>query len=71
MAASSEMRPDRDIDLPVEFIPEVKVDLIDHAGLLLGRRVDLVSKKRLKTVHPSFHTGRSTVVRKSEQPKGA
>jgi predicted nucleotidyltransferase len=53
-AARGEMRPDSDIDLLVEFIPEAKVDLIDHAGLmldlsqLLGHRVDLVSKKGLK-----------------------
>ena len=53
-AARGEMRPDSDIDLLVEFIPEAKVDLLDHAGLmldlsrLLGRRVDLVSKKGLK-----------------------
>lgn len=53
-AARGEMRTDSDIDLLVEFIPEAKVDLLDHAGLmldlskLLGRRVDLVSKKGLK-----------------------
>src|SRR6266545_1822814 len=49
-AARGEMRPDSDIDLLVEFLPEAEVDLIDHAGLMLdlahlfGRRVDLVSK---------------------------
>ena len=48
------MRPDSDIDLLVEFIPEAKVDLLDHAGLMLdltkliGRKVDLVSKRELK-----------------------
>lgn len=53
-AARGEMRPDSDIDLLVEFIPEAKVDLLDHAGLmldlsqLLGRKVDLVSKRALK-----------------------
>ena len=53
-AARGEMRPDSDIDLLAEFIPEAKVDLLDHAGLmldlskLLRRRVDLVSKKGLK-----------------------
>ena len=53
-AARGEMRPDSDVDLLVEFIPGAKVDLLDHAGLmldlsaLLGRRVDLVSKKGLK-----------------------
>jgi predicted nucleotidyltransferase len=53
-AARGEMRPDSDIDLLVEFIPEAKVDLLDHAGLMLdlsqlvGRKVDLVSKRALK-----------------------
>jgi len=53
-AARGEMRPDSDIDLLVEFLPHAKVDLVDHAGLmldlaqLLGRKVDLVSKKGLK-----------------------
>ena len=53
-AARGEMRPDSDIDLLVEFLPAAKVDLIDHAALmldlsqLLGRRVDLVSKTGLK-----------------------
>ena len=48
-AARDEMRPDSDIDLLVEFMPEARVDLFDHAGLMLdlsqliGRRVDLVS----------------------------
>jgi predicted nucleotidyltransferase len=53
-AARGDMRSDSDIDLLVEFFPEAKIDLLDHAGLmldlskLLGRRVDLVSKKGLK-----------------------
>jgi hypothetical protein len=53
-AARGEMRPDSDIDLLVEFLPDAKVDLVDHAGLmldlsqLLARKVDLVSKKGLK-----------------------
>jgi predicted nucleotidyltransferase len=53
-AARGEMHPDSDIDLLVEFLPGAQVDLVDHAGLmldlsqLLGRRVDLVSKKALK-----------------------
>jgi len=48
------MRPDSDIDLLVEFLPNAEVDLFDHAGLmldltqLLGRKVDLVSKNGLK-----------------------
>jgi hypothetical protein len=53
-AARGEMRPDSDIDLLVEFLPEAEVGLIEHAGLmldlarLLGRKVDLVSKNGLK-----------------------
>ncbi len=53
-AARGEMRPDSDIDLLVEFLPEAEVDLFDHAGLmldlagLLGQKVDLVSKNGLK-----------------------
>ncbi len=53
-AARDEMRADSDIDLLVEFIPGAKVDLVDYAGLMLdlsgliGRKVDLVSKKGLK-----------------------
>jgi uncharacterized protein len=53
-AARGEMRPDSDIDLLVEFIPNAKADLFDYSGLMLdltsliGRRVDLVSKHGLK-----------------------
>lgn len=53
-AARGEMRPDSDVDLLVEFIPEAKVDLFDYSGLILdlthliGRKADLVSKKGLK-----------------------
>src|ERR1700722_12321943 len=53
-AARGEMRPDSDVDLPVEFLPDADIDLVDHAGLmldltrLLGRNVDLVSKRGLK-----------------------
>ena len=53
-AARGEMRPDSDIDLLVEFLPDADVSLIEHAGLMLdlerlvGRKVDLVSKKGLK-----------------------
>jgi len=53
-AARGEMRPDSDVDLLVEFLPEAEIGLLEHAGLmldlseLLGRRVDLVSKRGLK-----------------------
>ena len=52
--ARGDDRPDSDIDLLVEFLPNAKIDLVDHAGLmldlaqLLGRKVDLVSKRGLK-----------------------
>lgn len=53
-AARGEMRPDSDIDLLVEFLPEAKGGLVERAGLMLdlatltGRKVDLVSKRGLK-----------------------
>jgi hypothetical protein len=53
-AAQGAMRPDSDIDLLVEFLPEAEIGLLEHAGLmldlaqLLGREVDLVSKRGLK-----------------------
>ena len=53
-AARGAMRPDSDIDLLVEFLPGAEIGLLEHAGLmldvaqLLGRRVDLVSKRGLK-----------------------
>lgn len=52
--ARGNMRPDSDIDILVEFLPEANVDLVDYASLmidlshLLGRKVDLVSKNGLK-----------------------
>jgi predicted nucleotidyltransferase len=59
-AARGEMRPDSDIDLLVEFLPNANVSLVKHAGLmldlesLLGRKVDLVSKNGLKPrIRPS------------------
>jgi predicted nucleotidyltransferase len=53
-AARGTMRPDSDIDLLVDFLPEAEPGLLDHAGLmldlseLLGRNVDLVSKNGLR-----------------------
>ncbi len=55
-AARGELRPDSDIDLLVEFLPDAAVDLVDYAGFmldlsrLLGRKADLVSKKGLKPI---------------------
>ncbi len=53
-ASRGEMRPDSDIDLLVEFLPDAEIDLVDYAGFmldlshLLRRKVDLVSKNGLK-----------------------
>jgi hypothetical protein len=53
-AARGEMRPNSDIDILVEFLPDAPIDLLDYAGLmlelshLLGQKVDLVSKNGLK-----------------------
>jgi predicted nucleotidyltransferase len=53
-AVRGEMRPDSDVDMLVEFLPNAEVDLVDHAALMLdlarlfGRNVDLVSKSGLK-----------------------
>ncbi|MBI5084276.1 MAG: nucleotidyltransferase family protein [Acidobacteria bacterium] len=53
-AARGGLRPDSDIDLLVEFAPEASVGLLLHSRLerdfstLLGRRVDLVSKRALR-----------------------
>ena len=53
-ASRGHMRPDSDIDLLVEFQPNAGIGLFEFAQLeldlaaLLGRRVDLVSKRGLK-----------------------
>lgn len=53
-AAHGNMRTESDIDMLVEFQPTAEVGLIEFAGLMLdltelvGRKVDLVSKKGLK-----------------------
>ena len=53
-AARGEMRPDSDIDLLVDFLPEARVGLLRHAAAerelsaLSGRKVDLVSKRAPK-----------------------
>lgn len=55
-AARGDMRPDSDLDMLVDFLPEAEIDLVDYAGLMLdlsnltGRKVDLVSKKGLKPI---------------------
>lgn len=53
-AARGEARPDSDIDLLVEFLPEADTSLLEHFAAerefseLLGRKVDLVSKRALR-----------------------
>ena len=53
-AARGEMRPDSDIDLLVEFQPGHHIGLFEFADFeaqlskILGRKVDLVSKRGLK-----------------------
>jgi uncharacterized protein len=53
-AARGETRPDSDLDLLVEFQTGAEIGLLDYSGLmeelsgLLGRKVDLVSKRGLK-----------------------
>jgi len=54
-AARGDLHPDSDIDLLVEFLPEAGVDLLQHFAAerelseLLGRKVDLVSKRALRS----------------------
>src|SRR5450759_3174975 len=53
-AGRGEMRPDSDIDLLVEFMPDAKVTLFGHfdaeqeLSKLVGKKVDLVSKTALR-----------------------
>ena len=52
--ARGEMRPDSDVDLLVEFQSDADVSLLEHFAAerefseLLGRKVDLVSKRALR-----------------------
>ncbi|MGA3099083.1 MAG: nucleotidyltransferase family protein [Bryobacteraceae bacterium] len=53
-AVRGEMRPDSDIDVMVEFDPSARIGLLRFESLsedlaaLLGRKVDLVTKRGLK-----------------------
>ncbi len=53
-AARGELHADSDIDLLVEFLPDAHVSLLQHFAAerelseLLGRRVELVSKRALR-----------------------
>ena len=52
--ARGEARPDSDVDLLVEFLPEARIGLLEHIAAqrelsaLLGRNVDLVTKPALR-----------------------
>ncbi len=67
-AARGDMRPDSDIDILVEFLPDSDIDLVDYAGLmldlsqLLGRKVDLVSKNGLKPLIRSSVLGEARLL---------
>lgn len=53
-ALGPDFSPASDFDFLVEFLPEKKMDLFEYAGMqieleeLLGRKVDLVSRRGLK-----------------------
>lgn len=53
-AVRGEMRPESDLDIMVEFQPDVRIGLIKFESLvdelesLTGRKVDLVTKRGLK-----------------------
>lgn len=52
--ARGQARPDSDIDILVDFLPDARTGLIQYAGLMLalselrGRKVDLVSRPALR-----------------------
>ncbi|MBV9300628.1 MAG: nucleotidyltransferase domain-containing protein [Acidobacteriaceae bacterium] len=54
-ASRGELNPNSDIDLLVEFLPQAEITPFRHSAAerelsaLLGRRVDLVSKRALRT----------------------
>jgi predicted nucleotidyltransferase len=53
-AVRGEMRPGSDIDVMVEFDPEARIGILrfeslsEDLGVLVGRKVDLVTKRGLK-----------------------
>jgi len=53
-AARGELRSDSDVDLMVEFLPGAEIGLLQHfaaereLSALLGRKVDLVSKRAIR-----------------------
>ena len=54
--ARGEARPDSDVDLLVEFLPDARVGMTQYGGLMLalselmGRKVDLVTQRALRPV---------------------
>ena len=60
-AARGELRPESDIDLLVDFLPDARIglfelwDLGEELERLLGRRVDLVPKGGLKKLITPAH----------------
>jgi uncharacterized protein len=54
--ARGEAHPDSDVDLLVEFLPDARIGMIQYGGLMLalselmGRKVDLVTKRALRPV---------------------
>jgi predicted nucleotidyltransferase len=54
-AARGELSPESDVDLLVEFLPDANISLLGHLAAerelsqLLGRKVDLVSKRALRS----------------------
>jgi predicted nucleotidyltransferase len=59
-AARGEMRPDSDIDMLVDFLPDAGIDLVDYAGLmldlthLLGAEGGPGIEERASAANPSF-----------------
>ena len=53
-AVRGELRPDSDVDLLVEFLPDSRIGLFEHfdaeqeLSSLFGKKVDLVSKRALR-----------------------
>jgi uncharacterized protein len=54
--ARGDERPDSDVDLLVEFLPDARIGMVQYGGLMLalseliGRKVDLVTKRALRPV---------------------
>jgi predicted nucleotidyltransferase len=66
----ADFRPDSDVDLLVTFAPETDWSLLDHVAMelelsdLLGRKVDLVSRRGVE----QSHNRRRTEILESAEP---